>query len=143
MATKMSEFFTLDEMLVSELAARKGIDNSPSLEVLATLKLTAMEMDKVRVFLGKPVLPSSWYRCLELNRALGSKDDSQHVKGEAVDFIAPAYGSVQQVFEAIRKSDICFDQLIVECGRWVHISFSARNRRQCLAYDGKHYTTVA
>lgn len=143
MPTKMSEFFTLDEMLVSEFAARKGIDNSPSLEVLATLKLTAMEMDKVRAFLGKPVLPSSWYRCLELNRALGSKGNSQHVKGEAVDFISPEFGTVQQVFDAIRKSDIRFDQLIVECGRWVHISFSTRNRRQCLAFDGNHYTPVA
>lgn len=141
--TKLSEFFTLEEMLLSDYAVRHGIDNSPSLEIVARLTRTAMAMDEVRRLLGRPVLVSSGYRCLALNRALLSKDTSQHLKGEAIDFTSPGFGSVQQVFDKIRHSAIPFDQLIVECGRWVHISFSPKNRRQCLAYDGKHYTEVA
>jgi len=143
MPTRLSDFFTLDEFVASQYASRHGIDNSPSLEIVAKLTRTGLEMDKVRRLLGRPVIVSSGYRCPTLNRAIGSDDDSQHVKGEAVDFICPGFGSPLDVFNKIRLSCIEFDQLIVECGRWVHISFSPRKRRQCLAFDGQHYFPVA
>ena len=38
MARMLSENFTLDEMVFSQTAARLGIDNTPSPEVLANLK---------------------------------------------------------------------------------------------------------
>lgn len=136
--TKLSEYFTLEELVFSEYAIRKGISNAPSLEILAKLTRTALKMDDVRRLLGKPVLVSSGHRCIELNRALGSVDNSQHVKGEAVDFKSPEFGLVKQVFDCIRNSDIEYDQLILECNSWVHISFSKNNRRQCLSFDGKN-----
>lgn len=147
MPTKLSDYFTLEEFTVSEYAARNEIDNSPSLEILAALARTAHEMDKVRRLLGRPVSPSSGYRCQALERGLKRKPDdwislSQHTKGEAVDFICPGFGNVQQVFDKIRLSGVEFDQLIAECGRWVHISFAKNNRRECLSYDGKAYQLV-
>lgn len=141
--SKISDFFTLEELTGSEYAARHGIDNTPSDEVVAKLADTAKEMDKVRRLLGRPIFVSSGYRCLKLNRALNSKDTSQHIKGEAIDFTCPGFGTPQQVFDKVRLSCIEFDQLIVECGRWVHISFSQKNRRQCLAFDGENYSEVA
>jgi len=37
----------------------------------------------------------------------------------------------------IIESNIQYDQLILEYDAWVHISFSARNRRQVLIIDSK------
>jgi len=138
----LSDYFSLDELTISEVAARKGIDNTPSPELLLVLQGTAKKMDAVRRLLGRPVLASSGYRCPELNTLIGSDEKSDHPKCLAVDFICPGFGTVRQVFDKIRLSGLEFDQLIVERGRWVHIGFGPRMRRQCLTFDGNHYAGV-
>lgn len=132
----LSPHFTLAEMTVSQEAARRGIDNTPTPEVLHRLARTAQGLEAVRVRLGgAPITITSGYRCLELNRAIGSKDDSQHPLGEAVDFICPRFGSPTDVAVALRDSGVEYDQLILEFGRWVHISFGPRRRHQALTID--------
>lgn len=140
----LTEHFTLDEFLVSAEAARRGIDNTPSTEALLNLSNTAKHMEVVRALLGdRPIVVQSGFRSKALNDALpGSSKTSDHMLGLAVDFICPAFGSVRQVFDAIRKSGIEFDQLIVEFGSWVHIGFGERHRNQCLAYNGRGYREV-
>lgn len=66
--------------------------------------------------------------------------DSQHVRGEADDFIAPAFGSPLTVCKAVANSNIVFDQLIYE-GTWAHISFVADRepRRAVLTWTGNAY----
>jgi len=133
----LSSHFTLQEMTVSGLAARRGIDNTPPADVVARLRHTCQGLEAVRVRLGcAPIIVSSGYRCLELNRLLGSKDTSQHVLGEAADFICPGFGNPLTVATAIADdSGIEYDQLILEYDRWVHISFSARRRHEALVID--------
>jgi len=131
-----SKYFSLRELMFSKIAEVHGIDNTPTPDVLETLKYTALQLDKVRELLNKPVNISSGYRCLQVNRRLGSKDTSQHLKGEAVDFKCELFGNPRAVFEAIRKSNIQFDQLILEFNSWVHISFVKEGgRRECLIID--------
>lgn len=132
---RLSPHFTLDELTHSETAARLGIDNTPPPDVVDTLRRTAAYLEDVRARLGVPLIVSSGYRCLLLNRALKSRDDSQHLKGEAVDFIAPAFGKPRQIVDALQDSEVAYDQLLLEFDRWVHISFSARNRRQAMVID--------
>lgn len=62
--------------------------------------------------------------------------DSQHMRGEADDFIAPRFGRPLMVCRAIEASRIPYDQLIYEYGGWCHISFVAHRepRRQVLTY---------
>lgn len=136
----LSPHFSLAEFTVSDTAARKGIDNDPPIEVLAAMKRTATGLEAVRVRLGgAPIIATSGYRCLALNRAIGSKDTSQHIKGEAVDFIAPRFGTPTEIAAALRDSGIEYDQLILEfagTGRgWVHCSFSHAPRRHALQID--------
>ena len=129
----LSDYFSLEELMVSEVAARKNIDNTPTGDVLLALTATAKKMDAVRRLLGRPILPSSGYRCPELNILIGSNSKSDHPKGLAVDFICPGFGSVKQVFDKIRLSGLEFDQLIFEFdGAWCHIGFGPRMRRQQL-----------
>lgn len=126
-----SEFFTLEELTVSDTAVRHGIDNMPTGEALKNLEQTAVEMDAVRRLLGKPVIASSGYRAPKLNVMIGGSATSDHPLGYAVDFRCPAYGTPQVVARRIRDSGIKYDQLIYE-GTWVHISFNPRKRQQCL-----------
>ena len=133
---KLSKYFTLRELTFSKIAEDNDIDNTPTPDVLEKLKHTASQLDKVRELLNKPVNISSGYRCLQVNRRLGSKDTSQHLKAEAVDFKCELFGSPKKVFDKIRESDIQFDQLILEFNSWVHISFVKEGgRRECLIYD--------
>ena len=132
----LSKYFSLRELIFSKIAEDNDIDNTPTPEILEKLKYTAIQLDKVRELLGKPVNLSSGYRCLKVNRRLGSKDSSQHVNGEAVDFKCELFGSPKKVFDKIRESNIQFDQLILEFNSWVHISFVKEGgRRECLIID--------
>jgi len=132
----LSKYFSLRELTFSKLAEDHGIDNTPDAKTLETLKYTASQLDKVRELLNKPVNISSGYRCMQVNRRIGSKDTSQHLKGEAVDFKCELFGSPKKVFDKIRESNIQFDQLILEFNSWVHISFVKEGgRRECLIID--------
>ena len=119
---KLSGHFTLGEFLRSETAARLGIDNLPGPEILHALQRNAENMEDVRALLGVPLHISSGYRSIDLNRALGSKDTSAHVKGLATDFDAPDFGSPLEVCNRIAASAIPFDQLIYE-HTWTHIAW--------------------
>ncbi len=132
----LSPHFSLDELIISQTAARLGIDNNPDTETLSRLSATCAGMEEVRKALGdKPILISSGYRSLALNAAVGGRSTSQHIQGEAVDFTCPAFGTPEQIVRRLIDSNIRFDQVIVEFGSWVHISFSQRNRRHAIVID--------
>lgn len=123
----LSDHFTLEEATISQTADRLGIDNShPSSITIIVATKTATKMEKVRAILNSPISISSWIRCLDLNRALGSKDTSQHILGEAVDFICPAFGTPLEICKALiaQKILINWDQLILE-HTWIHISWNS------------------
>lgn len=122
--THISDHFTYSDVVRSEIASRRGIDNIPSGSLIPTLTNTAKNLEGVRNVLLKPIIVSSWFRCLTLNQLLGSKDTSQHTVGEAVDFESPTFGSPYRVCKAIINAGelVPFDQLILE-HEWVHISF--------------------
>ena len=133
---QLSEHFSLAEATFSSTAERLGIDNTvvPS-NVLAQAINTAQHMELVRSILNQPISVDSFIRSLPLNRALGSKDTSQHLLGEAVDFICPEFGTPLDIARAIISSGLTFDQLILE-HTWVHISFkslSSENRNNVLS----------
>lgn len=134
----LSPNFTLDEMTFSQTAERKGIKNIPPPNVVKSLINTCNQLEKVRELLRAPIIISSGYRSPLLNKEVGGSATSQHVLGEAVDFVAPKAGTPREIVDMIRKSNIVFDQLILEFDRWVHISFKeTKNRKQVLAIGAK------
>ena len=134
--TQLSPHFTLDEFTTSQTAARLGISNDPPLEVVAHLKRTADGLERVRAILNNNAIHiNSGYRSLKVNAAVGSKATSQHVTGEACDFICPTWGTPEKIMRAVEDSAIDYDQLILEFDSWVHISFSDQNRKQALIID--------
>lgn len=131
----LSPHFTLAEMTVSEVAARRGIPNEPTPEALEALYRTATGLEAVRAVLGKPIIVTSGYRSPAVNRLVGGQPSSQHLRGEAADFICPAFGTPGEVVAALVKSAVQYDQCILEFGRWVHISFAPAFRRMALIID--------
>jgi len=127
----MSPNFTLAELTHSDAAVRRGLDNSPDDEAIANLRKLAATLEEVRSLLGVPIVISSGYRAPAVNKAVGGSSTSAHCRGLAADFIAPGFGTPQEVARAIRDSGIKFDQLIYE-GTWVHLSIDPKMRRQVL-----------
>jgi zinc D-Ala-D-Ala carboxypeptidase len=126
---KLSAHFSLAEFTDSDTARRLGIDNSLPDELLGEAMNTAAMMERIRLFLSERsgrdigLLPSSGYRSLALNRAIGSKDSSDHVKMMAVDFRAPAFGTPFDVCQALVPvvDALHIGQLIFE-HTWIHVS---------------------
>jgi len=136
--------FSLNELTFSDKANELGINNSPSAYIVINLNRLANKLEEVRLLFGKAIYVSSGYRCLKLNRAIGSKDTSQHVLGCAADFHINGY-TPKQIIAKVLVSGIEFDQIIEEHlgGRsWVHISIPDQGkkcRKQSLIID-KHGT---
>ena len=121
---QLSTHFNLEELIFSETAIRHNIDNTPSYEVLANLKVLASHLEDVRNVLGNPMRISSGYRSPVVNSLVGSKPTSAHIKGLAADFTCPNFGSVRDIVHAIIGSDIQYDQVIYEFDSWCHIGFA-------------------
>jgi zinc D-Ala-D-Ala carboxypeptidase len=132
---KISEHFTLEEFSFSETAARLGLDNTPGSIVITNLVLVAAVMEKIRTLLGeRPIIVHSGYRSPQVNEAVGGVATSAHCVGLACDFVCPEFGTPYQVAQAILKSDIEYDQLILEYG-WIHAGLAQEgvfSRRESL-----------
>ena len=125
----LTDHFTLEELTVSQEAARNRIDNTPGVQTLENLKFLASQLEEVRNVLGsRAILVSSGYRCSALNTLVGSKPTSAHIKGLAADFTCPSFGSVRDVINTIIGSDIQYDQIIYEFNSWCHIGFAEKGK---------------
>ncbi|RQZ27301.1 peptidase M15 [Burkholderia sp. Bp9017] len=137
--------FTLDELIASDTARRRGIDNTPTAAVAANLRRTAEALERVRELLGgRPVIITSGYRSPALNRAVGGVPNSAHQAGLAADFVCPKFGAPLDICRVISRSPIEFDQLIQE-GTWVHIGLATagvKPRRQVLTASFGSATTT-
>ena len=139
----LSTHFTLDEFTFSQTAARLRVDNTPTPEVLEQLKKTALGLEMVRALIQAPIMISSGYRSPHVNRLVGGSKTSQHMTGNAVDITAPGYGSAEKLVRAIVASTIPYDQCILEFGRWCHISFTDKPRKQALVIDANGTRALA
>ena len=136
--TQLSEHFSLEELIYSDIAIRQNIHNDPDGDVVINLTRLAKFLEKVRLFLNKPIHINSGYRSPEVNALIGSKPTSQHCIGCAAD-IKVGGMTPDQVIKAIVHSDIPYDQIIREFDSWVHISIpnneTIKPRKQALIID--------
>lgn len=124
----MSEYFKLSEFLASDTARKKGIDNTPSFEVVASLEELAEVLDGIRAAWGSGIRVTSGYRCPELNKAVGGVANSGHLRGVSAD-LQPVNGRQTDfnkfVIAYVASAGVKFDQLIKEksgASDWLHIS---------------------
>jgi zinc D-Ala-D-Ala carboxypeptidase len=135
---RLSTHFTLEEFVTSQTAARKGIDNTPSAEIITQLRATAELLERVRTILGGvAVIISSGYRSPALNAIVGGVASSAHLVGRAADILVPSFGTPLEVCRAIEPhvADLGIDQLIFEFEAWTHIGTAPQPRHQVLTID--------
>ena len=134
----LSDHFTLEELIHSDVAIRHNINNSPNGDIVVNLTRLAKFLEKVRILLNKPIRINSAYRSPEVNNLVGSKPTSQHCIGCAADINVSGM-TPNQVVNAIIHSDLPYDQIIREFDSWVHISIpvneTIKPRKQALIID--------
>ena len=137
----ISKHLSLKEVVRSNTAIKKGIDNNPTKEHLDNLiRLADNVFEPLREYINKPINVSSGYRSEALNKLIGGASGSQPSKGEALDL---DNGKLLNkiMFEYI-KDNLEFDQLINEQDySWIHVSYrEGKNRKQVLKMiNGKYY----
>ena len=133
---KLTEHFTISEFVRSETATNRHIDNTPTPEVIENLSaLCRNVLEPARVSFGAPIYITSGYRCPALNKAVGGKPTSQHLRGEAADLQVRGVENLRSLYNII-KSRGMFDQLLYEnngATKWIHVSYKqSGNRRQAI-----------
>lgn len=133
---QLSKNLSLAEVVRSESAKRRGINNLPTAEHLENLKDLALNVfQPIRDHFKVPIHISSGYRSRILNNAVNGAAKSQHCLGQAIDIDVDGTSITnKQVFDYI-KDNLDFDQLIFEFGTdknpdWVHVSYSKDNNRK-------------
>lgn len=147
---KISKHVSYKEGTRSITALRKGINNMPNDYELANMETVAANIfEPLREWVGGPIKINSFFRCEELNTAIGGSSNSQHCQGRAID-IDDTYGhkTNAEMFEYIR-TNLNFDQIIWEFGTdtnpdWVHVSYVSeeQNRNRCLKASRENGKTV-
>tara|TARA_R110002096_G_scaffold242182_1_gene434138 strand:- start:132 stop:569 length:438 start_codon:yes stop_codon:yes gene_type:complete len=128
----LSENFTLLELTHSQEATRAGLDNIPTTEHIKSLNLLCANiLQPLRDLVNRPIVISSGYRSINLNRLIGGSILSQHTIGQAADFTIPGL-SIEEIIATIKALKLPVDQCINEFDQWVHISYR-HNRGQYLA----------
>lgn len=152
--------FTMEELIRSDTARAKGLDNIPSAEHRANIETTAAQLlDPLREAWavkcaceqwGTPALRvSSGYRGFALNKAVGGSATSAHCVGYAFDLV-PNNGRLGDFKQFCRAwlEGRAFDQMISEdenaagVPRWIHLGYMNRQggqRRQLLTMRGGRY----
>ena len=133
---KLSDNFSLNEFTKSQVALRNNIDNTPSEEVIENLKaLCKNVLQPIRDYFLMPVFISSGFRCVELNKKIGSSISSQHVQGQAADI--EIFGISNKELSDWIADNCEYDQLILEFHNeddpnsgWVHVSYNKENNRK-------------
>lgn len=127
--------FTMNELIKSDKAKQHNINNMPTnAETLDNMLILIIQcLQPLRNFIGKPIIVNSGYRCQKLNTLVNGAPNSQHLTGQACDFVVQGL-TINQIIEKVKASGIEYDQLIDE-KHWVHISYNKnKNRKQFLKY---------
>lgn len=143
---KLSENFTLEELIYSDTAKKYNIDNKPNDEQLNNLvNLTNKILQPIRNKFGKPIKINSGFRCEKLNKKVGGASNSDHKYGAACDITCDNNLKLWGlILNMINNGELKCRQVIWEKGTknypaWVHISInnnknSAKNNEVLYLY---------
>lgn len=121
----MAIYFTIKEMTNSQTAELYHIDNTPTKEAVENLKKVMYILDIVRVYIGKPILVNSGYRCKKLNEMVGGVQKSMHTKGLAADFRTKEKEDINIMFEFLKRNQKRFKIIeLINYKTFIHMGVS-------------------
>ena len=129
---KLTEHFALDELIKSDTAISREIDNIPTNEEINNLKNLCLNvLEPARLATNAMIHVTSGYRCEKLNKLVGGAPSSQHVTGCAADLRCYTLYYNTNLVNALKKTP--YDQLLLEQKgkiKWIHVSWAKNPRRQ-------------
>jgi zinc D-Ala-D-Ala carboxypeptidase len=146
---KLTNNFTKEELTKSETALRRGLDNTPTVEVVENLQTLAEKvLQPIRDHFARGVKVNSGYRAPEVNAAVGGSKTSDHCKGMAADIEIPGLPNAE-LAEWI-EANLEYTQVILEFytqgipdSGWVHVSYDPANlKKQSLTAVKREGKTV-
>ena len=82
----ISNYISYKEGVRSSTALRLNIDNTPSDYQMSNMQVLAENIfEPLRKWVGGPIMINSFFRSVELNKAIGGSSKSQHCEGRAMD----------------------------------------------------------
>lgn len=139
----LSPNFSLAELTTTSVARYKDKNLAEAQKQMGRMYQLAGFAERVREIVGYPLIVTSGYRCKELNIAVGGSLASQHLYGEAIDIVCKRL-TVKGLFNRIKKSDLKYDQMIIETNKagveWLHLSIGSKKQR--LEYRNGKYTQL-
>ncbi len=130
---------TFSEMIASQTATRKGIDNSPKDDktmrnIVSTARWLQRLRDRIFYVTGitRPVIISSGFRSEALNVDIGGSVSSYHCRGLAADIWVPGFTPYELAMFIQDQPALmeAVDQLILEFQSWVHVGILGETRGQ-------------
>lgn len=126
---KLTEHFSFEELIHSDTAKQSGIYNVPDAEQAACIALLAANvLEPARQEYGHPIEITSGYRSERLNKVVGGKPNSQHMRGQAADLVCD---DLEALYDIIHELGV-YDQLLLESNgksKWIHVSFNPDENR--------------
>lgn len=129
-------YIKMSELIHSDTAVKFSINNMPTIQALDNMQaLIHYVLQPTREHFNKPMIITSGYRCSTLNSKVGGQSNSQHLNGEAADFVIQG-ANLHDVFIWI-KNNLTYDQLLFESNstgsKWIHVSYkTSGNRKQSI-----------
>lgn len=124
-STRLTPNFTFGEFVTTTRHALADTNFREAQRHLPAIQATADLLQSVRDSWGR-IKVNSGFRGPRLNDAIGGSKTSQHMKGEAVDFV-PLDADMKEVFDwIVDESGLNFSQAILEGGSgdnatWIHL----------------------
>ena len=138
----LTPHFSLEELTTTTNKKYKEKNLEDGKKKLGKLYMLAGFAERVREIVGKPLIITSGYRCKELNQEIGGAKKSQHVLGEAIDFVVKGM-TTSQIACKLVSSDLKFEQLIFEHSNgktWIHIAIGSK--KEIYKYENNVYVRI-
>jgi hypothetical protein len=145
--SNVSPHFSWEELTRTGSADLQAVNRAEAEKVRAALTALATTiLEPIRAKFG-PLKVNSAFRGPSVNARVGGSKNSQHLKGEAADIVAPSV-TVEELHRwIVTESGLPYGQCILEKSApakpfsWVHVSLGEPWRsdtlcRQALVYDG-------
>ena len=146
---KLTDNFSLAEMIKSDTALRLDMDNIPGPEEIENMtRLCECVLQPVRNHFSKGVKVNSGFRHPNVNAKVGGSKTSDHCKGMAADIEIPGVANADLAKWIVDNLE--FRQVILEFytpgvpdSGWVHVSYNpSDNKKQVLTATKKEGKTV-